>query len=251
MFSPASWQEHSERNLAEAGKQLKKALQFKSTVDGILAHVATHLRSQKDLTDRALDRRVFEVKRAKALLEEQLAETVVKIGEMDEAVIGLEKAIAAKQGPLATCQLKIQQRKQRPNVELVLDDVDLQLQNECQVRILILLQSIRILKLYLISRTLLTGSTGWRCSSPRAGIASPPCRSPSWSWRPRSRSRPPVSTSTRSSASPPGPATGFTPTDMAKNQTSTKTVPVPKIASCDILELHAVNFVLLACEIIF
>ncbi len=49
---------------------------------------------------------------------------------MEEAVISLEKAVTSKQGPLATCQLRIQQRKQRPNYELVLDDVDVQLQHE-------------------------------------------------------------------------------------------------------------------------
>ncbi len=42
----------------------------------------------------------------------------------------MEKAVTSKQGPLATCQLRIQQRKQRPNYELVLDDVDVQLQHE-------------------------------------------------------------------------------------------------------------------------
>ena len=44
----------------------------------------------------------------------------------------LERAIAAKQGPLATCQRKIQQRKQRPSIELVADDVEAQLYHEAQ-----------------------------------------------------------------------------------------------------------------------
>ena len=34
------------------------------------------------------------------------------------------------QGPLATCQQKIQQRKQRPNIEHVADDVEAQLHHE-------------------------------------------------------------------------------------------------------------------------
>jgi hypothetical protein len=75
---------------------------------------------------------VDEYKRAKDLLEKQLSETIVKLGEMEESVQSLERAIAAKQGPLATCQKKIQQRKQRPNIELVADDVDAQLYREAQ-----------------------------------------------------------------------------------------------------------------------
>lgn len=130
VFSPADWQEHSEWNIAAAGLQMKSALNLKSTADGILAHVTSHLRSQKDLTDRAFSRRIEEVKRAKSLLEEQLAETTIKIGEMEESIGSLEKALLAKQGPLATCQARMQQRKQRPNIELVLDDVDVQLQRE-------------------------------------------------------------------------------------------------------------------------
>lgn len=132
VYSPADWQEFSEHNIQNANVQIKSAIELKSTVDGVMAHIASHLKSQKDLTDRAIDRRIEEVKQAKLLLEKQLGETVIKIGEMEESIIAIEKAIAAKQGPLATCQLRIQQRKQRPNVELVLDDVDVQLQNEAQ-----------------------------------------------------------------------------------------------------------------------
>ena len=132
VFSPADWQEYSEKNLLIANGQLKSSIELQSTVDGVLAHIASHLKSQYDLAERAIDRRLVEVKEAKRLLEEQLAETIVKIGEMEDSVIALEKAISTKQGPLATCQLRIQQRKQRPNVELVLDDVDTQLHNEAQ-----------------------------------------------------------------------------------------------------------------------
>ena len=146
VFSPADWQEHSEMNIAAAGLQIKSALNLKSTADGILAHVTSHLRSQKDLTDRAFSRRIEEVKRAKSLLEEQLAETTIKIGEMEESIESLEKALLAKQGPLATCQARMQQRKQRPNIELVLDDVDVQLQREAAN----LIESINKLEAHLI-----------------------------------------------------------------------------------------------------
>ena len=55
------------------------------------------MKSQKDLTDRAFERRLDEVKNAKELLEKQLAETIVKIGEVEESTKSVERAIAAKQ----------------------------------------------------------------------------------------------------------------------------------------------------------
>eukprot|EP00095_Tigriopus_kingsejongensis_P002765 maker-scaffold845_size89356-snap-gene-0.17 protein:Tk02765 transcript:maker-scaffold845_size89356-snap-gene-0.17-mRNA-1 annotation:"cathepsin d" len=129
--TPSDWQSLCQKNLEMADFRLQTSIALQSTVDGILAHVASHLRSQKDLADRAFERRIQEVKAAKALLGEQLSETVIKIHELEESVEIVEKALSSKQAPLATCQLRIQRRKQRPNKELVYDDVDVKLQTEC------------------------------------------------------------------------------------------------------------------------
>ncbi|TRY72309.1 hypothetical protein TCAL_03139 [Tigriopus californicus] len=141
-YTPSDWQSLCQKNLEMADLRVQNTLSLQSTVDGILAHVASHLRSQKDLTDRAFERRLNEVKGAKNLLEQQLSETIVKIHELEESVEALDKALSAKHGPLATCQIRIQKRKQRPERELVLDDVDLQLQMESEN----LIESIRRLE---------------------------------------------------------------------------------------------------------
>ena len=150
-FTTEDWASFSERNLGLAKRAISNALQLQSSVDVILARNTANLKTQKDLTDRAFNRwvqrkdcsnsknhfvyvkkrwkyflkmisikwnlfvhrRIDEVKAAKELLEQQHSETIVKIGEMDDNIKSLEKAISAKQGPLATCQLKIQQRKAR------------------------------------------------------------------------------------------------------------------------------------------
>ncbi len=96
-FTPSSWQEYSEANLDIANKQIKQCLALQAKIDTVLAHVASHLKSQKDLADRAFERRIDEVKAAKLLLEKQLSETIVKIGEMEESIRSVERAIAAKQ----------------------------------------------------------------------------------------------------------------------------------------------------------
>ena len=96
-FTPHSWQDFTEKNLEWANSQIKNCLALQAQTDTVLAHVASHLRSQKDLCDRAFDRRIEEVKTAKLLLEKQLAETIVKINEMEESIKSVERGIAAKQ----------------------------------------------------------------------------------------------------------------------------------------------------------
>ena len=96
-FTPSTWQENTEKNLDFANQQIKNCLGLQAQTDTVLAHTASHLRSQKDLCDRAFERRIDEVKNAKELLERQLAETIVKIGEMEESIKSVERAISAKQ----------------------------------------------------------------------------------------------------------------------------------------------------------
>ena len=93
-------------------------------MNGILAQVGSNLKASTQVTDSAFSTRIGEVKRAKGKLEEQKAETVVKIQEIESTLQSLEQAIMAKQGPLATCQAKIHQRRLRPGAEYCHDEVD-------------------------------------------------------------------------------------------------------------------------------
>ena len=93
-------------------------------MNGILAQVGSNLKTSTQVTDSAFSTRIGEVKRAKGKLEEQKAETVVKIQEIESTLQSLEQAIMAKQGPLATCQAKIHQRRLRPGAEYCHDEVD-------------------------------------------------------------------------------------------------------------------------------
>ena len=78
-------------------------------MNGILAQVASNLKTSCEVTDAAFSKRTGEVKHAKGKLEEQKSETIVKIQELENTLQSLEQAIMAKQGPLATCQAKIHQ----------------------------------------------------------------------------------------------------------------------------------------------
>ena len=51
-------------------------------VNGILAQIASNLKTSCEVTDSAFAKRIQEVKAAKAKLEEQKSETIVKIQEV-------------------------------------------------------------------------------------------------------------------------------------------------------------------------
>ena len=97
---------------------------FRTVVNGILAQVASNLKTSCEVTDAAFKKRINEVKEAKGKLEEQKSETIIKIQELESTLQSLEQAIMAKQGPLATCQAKIHQRRLRPGQEYCHDEVD-------------------------------------------------------------------------------------------------------------------------------
>ena len=54
----------------------------RTVVNGILAQVASNLRTSCEVTDDAFKKRISEVKFAKEKLEEQKAETIIKIQEV-------------------------------------------------------------------------------------------------------------------------------------------------------------------------
>ena len=62
---------------------------YRTVVNGILAQVASNLRTSCEVTDEAFARRLSEVKDAKTKLEEQKSETIVKIQEVPYQLLKL------------------------------------------------------------------------------------------------------------------------------------------------------------------
>jgi len=122
--SVPDWVYLTQQNLTKAGGQLEGSFHLRSVVQGILAQVASNLRTSCEQTDNAFKKRVDEVREAKMKLEKQKAETIVKLQEVEATIRSLEQAVMAKQGPLATCQTRIQQRRLRPGAEFCHDEAD-------------------------------------------------------------------------------------------------------------------------------
>jgi len=128
--SVPNWINLTQQNLTKAGGQLAGSFHLRTVVNGILAQVASNLKTSCEVTDEAFSKRIDEVKEAKNKLEKQKSETIVKIQEVENTIRSLEQAVMAKQGPLATCQAKIHQRRLRPGAEYCHDEVDDQLAKE-------------------------------------------------------------------------------------------------------------------------
>jgi len=122
--SVPNWIHLTQQNLTKAGEQMSGSFHLRTVVNGILAQVASNLKTSTEVTDDSFNKRISEVKHAKGKLEEQKSETIVKIQEIENTLQSLEQAIMAKQGPLATCQAKIHQRRLRPGSEYCHDEVD-------------------------------------------------------------------------------------------------------------------------------
>ena len=60
----------------------------RTVVNGILAQVASNLKTSCEVTDEAISKRLDEVKEAKHKLEQQKSETIVKIQEVGNIFLG-------------------------------------------------------------------------------------------------------------------------------------------------------------------
>ena len=69
----------------------KLLLIFRTVVNGILAQVASNLKTSCEVTDEAFSKRLDEVKHAKGKLEDQKAETIVKIQEVRKVLLNILK----------------------------------------------------------------------------------------------------------------------------------------------------------------
>lgn len=99
-------------------------------VDTTLQQVANDIQKQIELTDRALDRRIWETKDAKAKLEKQVHDVTRLIDNMEENIKNIEKAILDKENYLKLANTRLDIRTNRPNIELVRDPAQYKLIKE-------------------------------------------------------------------------------------------------------------------------
>jgi hypothetical protein len=83
--------------------------------------VANDIHKQIELTDRAIQRRIWEEKDAKQKLEAQVKDVTKLIDTMEENIKNVEKGILDKEAYLKLAHTRLDLRTNRPHVELVRD----------------------------------------------------------------------------------------------------------------------------------
>jgi len=128
--TPDQWEDFSNDNILDAEKQRQNSEALRSIVDGILQSTANDMQKQKETVDIALDKRIAETRAAKEKLEGHLSKVLEQIKEMEDNIDRLKKAIEEKQAPYALANTRLENRTQRPNVELCRDPVQYRLVEE-------------------------------------------------------------------------------------------------------------------------
>ena len=99
-------------------------------IDASLKTTCDDMKFQCKATNLALEDRVTETKRAKTLLENHLSKVNKEIGDQEKNISELTKAIEDKLSVMMVAQTRLNERSERPNVELCRDIVQYQLISE-------------------------------------------------------------------------------------------------------------------------
>lgn len=128
--TPDEWEDFSNENILAAEKQRQNSVNLRSLVDGILQSVANDMKKQRETVDISMTKRIAETRDAKEKLEDHLSKVKSQITEMEDNIDRLAKAIGDKEQPLKLAHTRLDNRSDRPNVELCRDPVQYRLVEE-------------------------------------------------------------------------------------------------------------------------
>jgi len=128
--TPDDWESFSNENILAAEKQRNNSVALRSLIDGVLQSTANDMRRQKECVDIAMTKRIAETRDAKEKLEDHLSKVLGQIKEMEDNVERLAKGIADKEAPMKLANTRLDNRSNRPNVELCRDQVQYRLVEE-------------------------------------------------------------------------------------------------------------------------
>lgn len=129
-YSEQQWENFSNNNLKNAEATRLNSEKLRNQVDIILQQVANDIQKQIELTNRALERRIWEEKDAKLKLENQVKDVTSLINTLEENIKNLEKAILDKEKYLKLAQTRLDIRTNRAHIELVRDPAQYKLIQE-------------------------------------------------------------------------------------------------------------------------
>jgi len=128
--TPDDWESFSNENILAAEKQRNNSVALRSLIDGVLQSTANDMRRQRECVDISMTKRIAETRDAKEKLEDHLSKVLGQIKEMEDNVERLAKGIADKEAPMKLANTRLDNRSNRPNVELCRDQVQYRLVEE-------------------------------------------------------------------------------------------------------------------------
>jgi len=119
--TPEDWERFSHDNIQKAERNKNAAQNLRSVVDSVLEQTREDLVKQCATTDAAFRRRIQDTERALEKDIDHHAKVLAEIKEVEETIEKLGKAIAEKQPPLMVAETRLNERTDRPNIELCRD----------------------------------------------------------------------------------------------------------------------------------
>ncbi|XP_069766485.1 tektin-1 isoform X2 [Narcine bancroftii] len=130
--APKEWQDFTNTNIVNAGKQKNNSMAMRSLIDGILSQTTDDMLKQVQRVNQSFQFHIKETKDAKSRLEQQLSKVMDEISSQEKNIELLRKTIQDKEGPLMVAQMRLEIRAKRPNMELVRDPAQYRLISEVQ-----------------------------------------------------------------------------------------------------------------------
>jgi len=119
--TPEDWERFSHDNIQKAERNKNAAQNLRSVVDSVLEQTREDLIKQGAAVDAAFRRRIQDTERALEKDIDHHAKVVHEIKDVEETIEKLIKAIEEKEPPLMVAETRLDERKERPNIELCRD----------------------------------------------------------------------------------------------------------------------------------
>jgi len=119
---PETWYTFSENNKMLAEQAMAESQRLREAIFHSIEQTSNDLRVQQDATNFDFRKRHYEMKRAKEELEYQMKTTKQEIEDQESNIRAMEVAIHHKENPLKLAETRLENRTNRPHVELCKDE---------------------------------------------------------------------------------------------------------------------------------
>ena len=127
---PADWRSFSEENIRRAQDAIAASVGLREAIDSVLKDTSDALNQAANAVESAFNSRIAEYNDARQVAQQQLLKVRREIAAQDQTIAAMEDAISSQNDPLKVSQTRLLKRSDRPNVELVRDDVQASLLTE-------------------------------------------------------------------------------------------------------------------------